>query len=460
MNTKTQDFKAEKTSDKVYLALTSEDDGRVCRDIPESACDQQPENFLRHVMSLSAFKFADGLVDPKLILTWLFVQLGATAQQIGYLVPIREAGALLPQLAIAQWVRRRDKRKLVWAFGASAQGIAFLGMALSILLLESSTAVLMVLLCLAIMATARSFCSVSYKDVLGKTISKSVRGTATGTSSSISSFCVFFFGLILTFVITEMTINMVVGILILAAILCFAAALNFLRIDEQSGAIEGGENAIDGILSRIKAVLTERQFQIFLFTRACLICTALAPPFILMLPDFAAQQLAGLSANTTDEQLLFNGAVAQELGLLILASSLSGTFSSYLWGKWTDQSSRRVLLMTSFMALIIHGFVVLSLTYQPDIFTAWMTTPLVLFSLMTIHHGVRISRSTHLVDMSDESNRANYTAVSNTIIGIVLAAGVVFGYLANSYGLLILFGLFAIMALCAAIAAYSLDEVQ
>jgi hypothetical protein len=38
----------------VYAILTSEDDGRVCRDIPESACQVQPRNFFVHVVSLAA----------------------------------------------------------------------------------------------------------------------------------------------------------------------------------------------------------------------------------------------------------------------------------------------------------------------------------------------------------------------------------------------------------------------
>jgi hypothetical protein len=38
----------------VYAMLTSEDDGRVCRDIPESACQVQPRNFFVHVVSLAA----------------------------------------------------------------------------------------------------------------------------------------------------------------------------------------------------------------------------------------------------------------------------------------------------------------------------------------------------------------------------------------------------------------------
>ena len=51
------------TLDKVYRALTAEDDGRVCLDIPESACNHQPRNFLTHIVSLGATKTADGLIE-------------------------------------------------------------------------------------------------------------------------------------------------------------------------------------------------------------------------------------------------------------------------------------------------------------------------------------------------------------------------------------------------------------
>ena len=65
------------TLERVYRALTAEDDGRVCLDIPESACNHQPRNFLTHIVSLGATKTADGLIDPKLVLAWLLTHLGA-----------------------------------------------------------------------------------------------------------------------------------------------------------------------------------------------------------------------------------------------------------------------------------------------------------------------------------------------------------------------------------------------
>ena len=71
------------------------------RNIPESACRCSATAFCVHVVALTLTKSADGLVDAKLVLPWLLGALGAPAFFVGLLVPIREAGALLPQLVIA-----------------------------------------------------------------------------------------------------------------------------------------------------------------------------------------------------------------------------------------------------------------------------------------------------------------------------------------------------------------------
>lgn len=104
---------SETTVQRAYDALSAEDDGRVCRDIPDAACNQQPQNFLRHAGALGLSKAADGLSDPKLVLSWLMTHLGVPAALIGLLVPIREAGSLLPQLFTAARIRAMARRK--WA---------------------------------------------------------------------------------------------------------------------------------------------------------------------------------------------------------------------------------------------------------------------------------------------------------------------------------------------------------
>jgi hypothetical protein len=83
-----------------------------------------------------------------------------------------------------------------------------------------------------------------------------------------------------------------------------------------------------------------------------------------------------------------------------------------------------------------------------------------LFGLMIAYHGVRQGRSTHLVDMASPQNRASYTALSNTIVGLVLlGAGALFAALA-AFSVTLVIGLFAVMCFAAAMIAIGLDDVQ
>ncbi len=444
-------------SEKAYQMLTSEDDGRLCRDIPEESCNHQPKNFITHIIALSMTKTSDGLIDPKLVLSWLLTTLGASSFWVGLLVPVREAGALLPQLFIAEWVRRRPIRKWVWAAGSLVQGLSVLGMLAAALTLNGEQLGFVVVVLLAVLAIARSFCSVSYKDVLGKTVSKSTRGTATGTAGSIAASGVILFGLLLVFSIIPLTVFGISCALAIAAGFWIAAASIFGQLAETSGATEGGENASRNFLSRIQSVLSDRQLIRFIVVRALLIATALAPPFILLAGGSFEQQ----EANETIESLLGNNSLLDsQLGLYILASSFAGLLSSYLWGRLADKSSRKVLILSSLIAACGLASIVIANYFCSELLKTIWFLPISLFVVMLAYQGVRLGRSTHLVDMTHQEQRANYTAVSNSIIGVFLMLGGLFGLIADQWGVTLVLIIFVIMCLLAFFFAWGLKEVQ
>jgi MFS family permease len=80
-----------------YEQMTGDEDARVCKDIPESACRHLPRNFFAYLVSNFLTKVADELASARLVLPWLLGAAGAPAAFVGFLVPVREAGALLPR---------------------------------------------------------------------------------------------------------------------------------------------------------------------------------------------------------------------------------------------------------------------------------------------------------------------------------------------------------------------------
>ncbi|MCB1954863.1 MAG: MFS transporter [Rhodocyclaceae bacterium] len=428
-------------SRRAYALLTSDDEGRLCRDIPDAACAEQPGNFVRHVLSLAASKTADGLADTKLVLAWLLGALGAPGWMLGLIVPIREAGSLLPQLAIAAAIRARPRRKFVWALGATLQGAALLGMAAAATWLAPEDAAIAILGLLALGALARGACSVSYKDVLGKTIAKSTRGTATGTAGSTAALLVLGFGVALASGVIPRQTGPICAVLAAAGLLMIAASALFLSLEEVAGATEGGASSLRRVREQWQQLRSDRQLQRFIATRALLTATALSPPFLL-----AATADRGASATGT-------------LGPFVMASALATILSAYVWGRLADRSSRQVLIRAAGIgALALGTGGALALT--GDALSDPLLSSCLLFVLVVAHQGVRLGRSTHVTDMADSERRANYTALSNSAIGLVLVAGSGFGMLADAFGHGVLLLVFGAMCVAGIGLARGLEEVQ
>ncbi len=430
------------TQKKVYEILTGEDDGRVCRDIPETACKEQPRNFLIHMFSLSATKIGDGLADPKLVLSWLLGALGAPGTVIGWLVPVREAGALLPQLFTSATIRSMPQRKWAWSLGSLGQGLAVLGMAAAAFTLKGAMAGWTIVGLLALFAISRSVCSVSYKDVLGKTISKSTRGTVTGSAGTFAAAFVLVFGVALSIGLIPKSVDVIATVLLVAGLLWTVSALLFSTLAEEAGATGGGGNPVSVAFGQIQLLREDMQLVRFIVTRGLLMATALAPPYIL-----------ALAGKTGGRQL-------GELGLFVVASSLAAILSTYIWGRLSDVSSRRVLMVAARIAALAMVAAAGFGWSDIPVLKSGLVLAGVLFVLMVAYQGVRLGRSTHIVDMATPETRAAYTALSNTIIGILLLLGGVFGLIARHGGYPLVMVIFAVMCLLASFTAAGLHEEQ
>ena len=146
------------------------------------------------------------------------------------------------------------------------------------------------------------------------------------------------------------------------------------------------------------------------------------------------------------------------LGLLVVASAAAGLLSSYVWGRLADRSSRMVLVLTGLSgALALFGSIGLN---AAGLLSPSAGLPATIFVLMIAYQGVRLGRSTHLVDMATARTRAAYTALSNTIIGTVLILGGGFSLLVSLMGLAPVIAILGGMSALAGVLALGLREVQ
>lgn len=428
---------------QLYEWLTGDDDSRMCDDIPDEACQEQPRNFFLHLFASLGNKLADELSSARLVLPWLLGIIGAPVWMVGLLVPIRESGALLPQLFVAGFIRLKPQRKWVWVAGATLQAIAAAALAALALAGSGAWGGTLVLAALVLLSLARGLSSIATKDVLGKTIAKRRRGTLMGWSGSVAGAATLVAGGVLVGFGDSPGHVALAILLLIAAVGWLLNAFCAARIREVPGAVEGGENAWDSIKLGLSLMHEDRTFLHFNIARALLLSSALALPYLALL----GQQQSGTELGG--------------LGLLVVVSGLAAMVASPVWGKRADQSSRRVMRDAAIGTAICCLLGAL-LAWWPGSWTQSVLPYAVVYSLLVIvHHGVRLGRKTYLVDIASQDNRALYVALSNTFTGVLmLVVGGIIGALAQWLGSAMLLVVLALTAVGAMLSAQRLPEAE
>jgi predicted MFS family arabinose efflux permease len=286
---------------------------------------------------------------------------------------------------------------------------------------------------------ARAAASVSYKDVLARTIAKGRRGAVTGFAAGAASIAGFGFGLTMALGLFDVAVPVLAGAVALAGLAFLLAGGLFLRLREPE---DGGKAAQpEGVAALFRPLREDRQLQIFVAARAALTVTALAPPFIVMLSS--AQ----------------GGGALDQLGPMLMASTAAAVLSAYVWGRLSDHSSRQTLMAAGGLAAVVLLLTGLAGIVLGGLGGAW-GAGLAIFAAQIAYEGVRAGRKLHLTDMAEDDFRARYTALSNTLIGVALMAGGLFGVLADIWGPAVLLLVFAPISLIGAVLAAGLAEVQ
>ncbi|HSM57362.1 MAG TPA: hypothetical protein VK879_14515 [Candidatus Sulfomarinibacteraceae bacterium] len=426
--------------EQLYNFITEEDAASVCEAIPDEACQEAPRNFFLNALNGTATKLGDQLGSPGLVLPWLLDALGAPAFLTGWLVPVRRAMALLPQLAIAGRIRRFQKRKWFWAGGGAVFGLGFLLMIPAALLLPAVWAGLAILLALGLGSVGRAASSVAFSDVLAKTIPRGRRGALLGLRATSAGVLTLVAGLLLRlYVAEEGDLRPYLLLLGVAGLLWLLGAALAAAVTEQPGAAEGARNGVQQARAGWRLLQEQPGFRRYIVARVLLLSVQLVTPFYVLY----ARRLTG-------------GAVIG-LSWFVIATGVAEVLSSPFWGRFSDRSSRVVMMAGGALAAA-SGALALLLGLMPP---AWQT-PLVFSSVFLLAGfataGVRLGRKTYLVDGAPEASRPLYIAVGNTIAGGATLASGSLGLIADLVSLQALIVTFVALALSGTVAAWRVPE--
>lgn len=396
------------------------------------------KNNLKVIYTLILTNVADALMDPKSVLTWILISLGSPSYLTSLLVPIRESLALIPQVYIAQAFSKVKTRKYIWIAGALLQGLFILGMLIASYYFDGIQAGIGILLALIGFSLARATCSLSIKDIMGKCVDKSVRGRISGLATTLSSIAVI---VLSAYMLSDSEFVKAHSsyLFITAAMAWFIAVCFMLFLSEPQSAIKK-EKSTAG--NWIKLIKSDPLLQQFVLSRACLMMSGLSAPYVLML----AQK------HTSSEQLL-----AQ----FMLAASLAKAISPVFWGYFADYSSKKVMQLSAIIATVVCILTIATELFstQLSINGSWIFA-LLFFILAIAHAGVRIGRSTYLVNMAKGDKRTRYVSISNSLIGfLLLIVGAIAGGL-SALGIIWTLIFFALLGGIALISLKKLPEME
>ncbi len=341
-------------------------------------------------------------------------------------------------------MRSLPVRKGVWVLGAVMSAASLFAMAAAALLLEGAAAGWGILGALVIFSLARGLCSVSAKDVLGKTVSKSRRGILMGWSASLAGIATLGVGLWLASLdpdaVRTLRLRRPAGRWRGPV----DPGLARLRRDPRAARRHRGRwaNALSVALGQLRLLSDDPPFRDYVIGRALLLAVALAPPFYVLIAQGESQgDLLGL-------------------GALIIANGLAASLSAPFWGYWGDRSSRQVMAAAATGAGLLGVFTFVAVTHDWGWATGELGFALIFLVLNVMHGGVRLGRKVYLVDLASGENRAAYTAVSNTVIGVLMLTGGLVGLLGDWLGApAVVLGL-GLLSLVAAAYARGLPEVS
>ena len=395
-----------------YRILSGDDsDERACAAIPDEACAEVPRNYLFNVTNGAATKLAEQLASPGLVLPWLASAVGAPAAIAALFVPVKQAGSLAPQLAVAGAIRSLSRRKWAWVLAGATQALALALIGVAALTLDGLTAGATILALFVVFSVMSGVGSVAFQDVVGKTVPKGHRGRMLSNRATIGGVLTLAAAAGLHLGVADRAdTSLTLALVFAAALLWVFGALAFAAIDEAPGAGGGGRSMLTEVRRGIRLFREVAGFRKFIAARSLLLGVELAMPF------FALHAAA-----------LFGVA---DLMVYVLAVGLANILSSPFWGSLSDADAKSVMTLSGAIGaaagLAALGFGLLPEGWQgPWLFAG------AFFLLGVAEAGVRLGRKTYLVDGAPKDERPLYVAFSNTAVGVLALAGGVLGLLAD-----------------------------
>ncbi len=345
--------------------------------------------FIWHGIFLS---LASNFMDVHTIIPSMLIKAGGGAILLGILTTIMVGGSGLMQIVFASFLSNKMHKKKPLIIAISLRVITLILLALILFrsnAISNNLLILSIFILISIFSFSGSFASISYTDIIGKSIIDNKRKQFFSLKQVISSLGIFASAIIVRALLKSFSYPKNYGILLLmAGILLFVASLGFWKIKEISVQVKKKRSFLQFFKMIPQEISQNSNLKNYLFIINLLGLGFSFIPFMILFAKKNFELSAGLIGNI----LLF-----KIIGMLI---------TSLILYKRSKQFEYKKLLYFSFV--FGASLPILSLIFSNNYFV---------YQLIFVLSGVfitafGIARNGILVEISSNENRAIYTGIS------------------------------------------------
>lgn len=371
-------------------------------------------NFVWMALDNMMFFFIFMGLSPYTILPFYIGQFTESQILIGLIPTVYLVGTTLPQLFMANFLRKTRLRKKYMVLAATIQRFGILGLLLLAILqprlgLSPSVTLTLFFVLLAIQHTASGFYVPTWLDFLSKSIPRK-RGLLFGISNFAGGMLGLGLGWLLSYLLdrypSEQAIPIIFGISFAASMISLGAILSWREVVPPESFFTNGDQQEDSL----KGVLTDKNFVQYLIWRGLMVVLEIATPF------YTISALKQLSVN------------ASQVGVFTTLMAFAQAVLNPLWGWMGDKKGFLIIVKISAVAGSIAAIMALAF---PNLVTYY----LVFLLIGAMLSGFSISSFNIIFEFSPKQLVPMYTAVSQiSLTPLSSVVPLIGGVIADNFG--------------------------
>lgn len=345
--------------------------------------------FIWHGIFLS---LAKNFMDIHTIIPSMLIKAGGNAILLGILTTIMIGGSRIMKIVFGGYLSNKTRKKSPLLLGINLRVLSLLLLAFLLFkseIFSNSTIIILIFMLISIFSFSGSFASISYVDIIGKSIIDTKRKHFFSLKQTISSIGIFGSAIMVRALLKKFSYPVNYGIsLLVAGILLFVASLGFWKIKEVIVEIKKRRRFREYIKIIPQEISKNSNLKNYLFIINLLGLGLSFIPFVILFAKKNFELSYGLIGNI----LLY-----KIIGMLV---------TSFVLYKISNKIDYKKLLYFSF-----------TIGISLPIFTLIFSHNYFMYQLIFIFAGVflssyNIAKSGILVEISNNENRATYTGIS------------------------------------------------